>query len=252
MLFLNKLLPFFVLPLGWVFLFLAVALVRKKRWPLLVALAVLYIFSLPFVAGHLMHALESGYPQLSLDQVEKADAVLVLSGMFGPESAPGCQSCLPNLGDANERLEGGIQLWQRHKAAYLVFTGGRIPWEAQAEVEGASAKRVAEARGVPADKILITTEVGNTEDESRAAAAMMRERGWSKIILVTSSWHMRRAGRLFHKAGVDFVPFPVDFQTDAHSSLTLLDFLPAARALDKTEQALRELYGIAFYAVARR
>jgi uncharacterized SAM-binding protein YcdF (DUF218 family) len=240
------------LPLGWVFAFLAIALVRKKRWPLIVALAVLYVSSLPVVAGSLMHALESGYPQLSLDRVEKADAVVVLSGMFGPDSAPGCQSCLPNLGDANERLEGGIQLWQRHKGTYLVFTGGRIPWDQQTEVEGAAAKRVAESRGVPADKILITTEVGNTEDESRAVAAMMRARGWSKIILVTSSWHMPRAARLFRKAGVDFVPFPVDFQTDAHSRLTLLDFLPTARALERVEQVLRELYGIAFYAVMRR
>jgi len=252
MLFLNKLLPMFVLPLGWVFIFLVVGLFRRKRWPVIVATVLLYVCSTGIVSGSLIRALESGYPPVSLDRAEKADAIVVLSGMFGAASPPGCQGCLPNLNESNERLEGGIQLWQRHKAAYLVFTGGRIPWEAQAEVEGASAKRVAEARGVPADKILITTEVGNTEDESRAAAAMMRERGWSKIILVTSSWHMRRAGRLFHKAGVDFVPFPVDFQTDAHSSLTLLDFLPAARALDKTEQALRELYGIAFYAVARR
>lgn len=252
MLFLNKLLPIFVLPLGWVFALLVVALVRRNRWPLIAALVVLYVTGLPLASGYLMHALESRYPPISLDQVEKADAVLVLSGMFGPAPPPGCQACLPNLGDANERLEGGIQLWQRHKGTYLVFTGGRIPWENEPEVEGTLAKRVAEARGVPADKIVITPEVGNTEDESRATAALMRERGWSKIILVTSSWHMPRAARLFRKAGVDFVPFPVDYQTDPHDSLTLLDFLPTARALDRTEQALRELYGIAFYAVMRR
>jgi len=144
MLFLNKLLPIFVLPLGWVFILLVVGLARRKRWPVIAALVVLYVCSTHVVAGSLMQALESGYPPVALDQAEKADAVVVLSGMFGVASPPGCHGCLPNLGEANERLEGGIQLWQRGKGAYLVFTGGRIPWEKQPEVEGVLAQRVAE------------------------------------------------------------------------------------------------------------
>ena len=250
MLFLNKLLPIFVLPLGWVVTFLLVALIWKKRWPVIVALVLLYVTSLPYVGNRLFAALESRYPHLSLDQVEKADAIVPLGGIFGPQ--PGCPSCLPNLGEANERLEGGIALWQRKKAPFLVFTGGRVPWATQVEVEGASSKRLAEARGVPADKILVTGEVGNTDDEAHAVAAMMRERGWSKIILVTSAWHMPRSARLFRKAGVDFVPFPVDYQTDVQSRLTVLDFLPRADGLVKTETAVRELYGMLFYALRRR
>ncbi len=78
----------------------------------------------------------------------------------------------------------------------------------------------------------------------------MRERGWHKIILVTSSWHMRRAARQFRKAKVDFVPFPVDYQVDPRSSVTVLDFLPQAGGLGRTETALREMYGMAFYAIA--
>lgn len=252
MLFLNKLLPVFALPLGWVFILLAIGLIRKSRWPVVVAMIVLYVCSTHLVAGLLLRALESGYPPTALDQVEKADAVVVLSGMFTSAPAPGCQGCLPNLNESNERLEGGIQLWQRHRAPYLVFTGGHIPWERQPEVEGALAKRVAEARGVSGDHILITTEVGNTADESHAVAALMRQRAWGKIILVTSAGHMPRAARLFRKAGVDFVPFAVDHQTDPYGRLTPLDFLPMASALRTTEQVLRELYGIAFYAVFSR
>lgn len=252
MLFLNKLLPMLVLPLGWVFTLLAVALVRRKRWPVIVAMVLLFVCSNRIVAASLVRALESGYHPVALDQVEKADAIVVLSGMFGPAPPPGCRGCLPNLNESNERLEGGIQLWQRHKAGHLVFTGGRIPWERQPEVEGVLAKRVAEARGVPGDQILITTDVGNTADESRAVAAMMRQRGWAKIILVTSSGHMPRAARLFRKAGVDFVPFAVDHHVDPYDRFTPLDFLPTAASLRTTEQVLRELYGIAFYAVFGR
>lgn len=249
MLFLNKLLPIFVLPLGWVIVLVLVGLIRRKRWPIISGLVLLYLCSMPYVGTRLMHLLESSYPQYPLADVEKADAIVPLGGIFGPPPPRGCRGCLPNLSEANERLEAGIELWQLKKAPYLVFTGGRVPWARDGEVEGAASKRVAESRGVPADKVLVTGEVGNTDDEAHAVAALMRERGWSKIILVTSAWHMPRSARLFRKAGVDFIPFPVDDLIDMGMPLTLLDFLPRAEGLAKTEQVLRELYGIAFYAL---
>ena len=249
MLFFNKLLPIFVLPLGWVVALLIYGLARQRRRPLLAALIVLYVSSMPVVGNALFHRLETAYWPLTVDGVEKADAIVPLGGIFGPAPAPGR---LPNIGEAGERLEAGIQLWQKQRAPWLVFTGGRMPWAGPGEVEGAAGARAAIARGIPADNIVVTREVGNTADEARVVSALMRERGWHKIILVTSAWHMRRAARQFHKAGVDFVPFPVDYQVDPHIGLTLLDFLPRADGLRMTEYALREWYGIAFYAVFGR
>jgi len=225
-LYLNKLLPIFVLPLGWALALLLIALVRKRRWPLIVALVVLYVSSMPLVGDRLMRGIESRYPALAIDQVENADAIVALGGFIGPHVADGF---LPNVGEAGERLEGGITLWQRKKAPWLVFTGGRMPWDTQSEVEGAVAKRAAVARGIPAEHILVTREVGNTSDEAHALEGLMRERGWRKIILVTSGWHMPRAAQLFRKAGIDFVPFPVDFRVNPNASLSLLDLFPAPK-----------------------
>ena len=249
MLYLNKLLPIFVLPLGWVVLLLLIAILRKKRWPLFAALAVLYLCSMPVVGNRLTYWLESSYPTLAIDQVENADAIVPLGGIFGLPVADGF---LPNVGEGGERLEAGIVLWQKKKAAWLVFTGGRVPWSSQVEVEGTFSKRAAVARGIPAEQILVTREVGNTIDEAHAVRDLMHERGWRKIILVTSAWHMPRAARLFRKVGVDFVPFPVNFQINPKGSLTLLDFLPRAEGLRSTETALREWYGILFYALVKR
>jgi uncharacterized SAM-binding protein YcdF (DUF218 family) len=248
-LFLNKLLPIFVLPLGWVVALLLVALIAKKRWPVMAALAVLYICSMPWVGNHLTRWLESRYLAVAIEQVGRADAIVPLGGIFGP---PAPEGYLPNVGEANERLEAGIRLWQQKKADWLVFTGGRLPWGKQAEVEGVLSMRAAVARGIPAERIVVTREVGNTVDESLAVADLMRERGWGKIVLVTSAWHMPRAARLFRAAGVNFVPFPVDFQINPGTSPTLLDFLPGAAGLQRTETALREGYGILFYVLTRR
>jgi uncharacterized SAM-binding protein YcdF (DUF218 family) len=249
MLFLHKLLPIFVLPLGLVLALLAIGLFRKKRWPLIAAWLLLYLASLPIVGSRLLGTLESRYTPMPVSDVEKADAIVPLGGIFGPP--PRCQGCLPNLREGGDRLEAGIELWQQKKAEFLVFTGGRMPWSNRAEVEGVASKRVAVARGVPADKILVTEEVGNTADEAQAIAALMHLRGWSKIILVTSAAHMPRAARTFRKAGVGFVPFPVDYQVDPHAALTLLDFLPSAGGLEDTEGTLRELLGILFYSMRR-
>ena len=246
MLFFNKFLPIFVLPLGWVVILLVVALLRRKHWPLIAALVVLYLSSMPVVGNALTRRLESSYPAVPIAQAETADAIVPLGGFFG---AAACEGCVPNVGEAGERLEAGIILLQNKKAPWLVFTGGRVPWSKQTEVEGEASKRVAVARGLPAEQILVTGEVGNTLDEAHAVAKLMRERGWRKIILVTSAWHMPRSARLFRKAGVDFVPFPVDFQTSPNATLTLLDFLPRAEGLQRTESVLREWYGILFYAV---
>ena len=248
MLFLNKLLPVFVLPLGLVVLLLLFALWRKKRWPVVAAVLLLYVSSTPFVGDRLIGWLESRYPAVPVAQVASADAVVVLGGIFGPPVAPGL---LPNFSESVERLEAGIILTQAGKASWLVFTGGRIPWEGRDRVEGEDSRAQAIQRGVSAEKILITREVGNTADEAQAVAALMKERGWRRIILVTTGWHMPRSARLFRRAGVDCIIFPVDFRRDRRRPLTLLDFLPKADALTNTETALREIYGNLFYRLVR-
>lgn len=246
MLFLNKLLPLFVLPLGLVLLLGLVGLLRRKRWLVLAALVLLYVSSMPVLGRALVRGLETRFSPLAPDNVEHVDAIVPLGGIFGPPAGGGL---VPNLGEANERLEAGILLWERKKADWLVFTGGRLPWSRHRDLEGEASKRVAVARGVPSDHVLVTSEVGNTVDEARTVRDLMRVRGWQSIILVTSAWHMPRAARLFHKAGIRFVPFPVDYQIDPDERLTLMDFLPNAQGLEKTERALREWLGIAFYAL---
>ena len=248
MLFLNKLLPIFALPLGVVFLLLLLALLRRKRWPAFLAAAVLYGSSIPAVGNRLIGWLETRHPAVPLAQAGKADAIVVLGGIFGPHVKPGY---LANVAESGERLEAGIVLHQAGAAPWLLFTGGRIPWEGRDKVEGEDSRAAAIARGVPAEKILITREVGNTADEAQAVRELLRTRGLKRVILVTTGWHMPRAAWLLRRAGIDCVIFPVDFRRDSARHTTLLDFLPNAGALQETETALREIYGNLFYRLFR-
>ena len=248
MLFLNKLLPTFFLPLGLVMLMLAFALWRKKRWPVVAAILLLYAGSIPLVGNRLIGWLESQYPAVPVAQAGPADAVVVLGGILGPKAETGF---IPNWTESVERFDAGLALWQAGQAGQLVFTGARIPWEQQETTEGEELRRLAVARGIAAEKILVTREIDNTATEARAVADLMKTHGWKRVILVTTGWHMPRAAYLFKRAGVACTLFPVDFRFDRTHPVAAIDFVPKAEALMLTETALREIYGNLFYRLFR-
>ncbi|MFM1748975.1 MAG: hypothetical protein RLZZ188_2641 [Verrucomicrobiota bacterium] len=241
---LNKLLPVFLLPLGLALICLALGVVLRRRWPVIAAAAILYVGSIEAFSDRLLGWLERIYPALAVEATGPADAVVVLSGMLGPPPAPGCTL---NLGDAWDRFEGGMALLEARRAEWLVFTGGKVPWEKRPQLEGDELKALASRRGLPAERILVTREVGNTADEARAVAELMREKKWRRVILVTTGWHLPRASLQFRRAGVEHIPFPVDLRIDPDKTMSAVDWVPRASALENTETALRELYGYAFY-----
>jgi uncharacterized SAM-binding protein YcdF (DUF218 family) len=128
-----------------------------------------------------------------------------------------------------------------------------VPWHPDAEPEGDVLIRYATDLGIPRERMLTTPKVSNTDEESRAVAALLAQQLKSanrpQILLVTSAFHMRRAQMLFTRAGMDVVPFPVDFRVPAGRGAGVLDFVPNAASLSQMETALRELYGLAFYSL---
>ena len=93
-------------------------------------------------------------------------------------------------------------------------------------------------------------------NDREAVASQLQERlattAQVQIILVTSAFHMRRSCVLFARAGFQVVPFPVDCRVSAGRACTILDLLPDANSLRKTETALREWYGFLFYQLVGR
>ena len=68
----------------------------------------------------------------------------------------------------------------------------------------------------------------------------------SKIILVTSAFHMNRATFLFKKHGFKVFPYPVDFQSK-NNKITILDFIPSASSLSRSSFVIREVLGRLYY-----
>lgn len=244
MIYLHKLLPLIVSPLGIVIALLVLALVVKKQWPVHVAIFTLLVCALPLTAQTLWISLESDYEYQPISRVPKADAVVVLSGMLGGfESDDGY---VTDWGDP-DRFFAGVQLVKSGKSDFLIFTRGQMPWN-KITPEGEILKEKAMELGVSSNKMLLTSIVSNTAQEALAVKQLMDENGLDDIILVTSSFHLPRAKMLFDHAGIRTYFYPTDFKAIGRN-LDWLSFIPSASAFVRTSDGIREFIGRAYYRI---
>lgn len=204
---------------------------------------------MPLVADPLWQFVEGGQVRAAATDPVPADAIVVLS--IGRVVAPG-PAAVSEWSDP-DRFFAGVELFKAGKAPRLVFTGGATPARPTDPAEGDILMKWAAALGVPPAQMATTGRVVNTLEEARAVSALLKASAppASRIILVTSAFHMPRAARVFRAAGLEVTEFPVDF-AGRPGHLGLMDFLPTPGALSTTQVALRELYGRMFYALSPR
>ncbi len=132
--------------------------------------------------------------------VATADAIVVLSAGINADGLLGAQ--------AVDRLVKGIELVQAGIAPTLVTTRERNVFRGNVLTSEADQKRLLAVGGVT--NALVTPVINNTREEALAVARMARERGWRRVVLVTSPAHSRRACATFEKAGVTVSCSPSD------------------------------------------
>jgi uncharacterized SAM-binding protein YcdF (DUF218 family) len=254
--YLHKILPVLLLPIGIVLLLVLAGLLLQRRKLIWTGIAFLWLSSTPLVSHLMIRAVEGETMRASAIDALPAEVIVVLS--WGRIVAPG-HAAISEWGDA-DRFFGGVELFKAGKAPLLVFTGGRLPWEPKtARLEGEILSEYAKLLGIPAECVVTTSAVMNTAEEAGAVAALLANRRMksanrptaARVLLVTSAFHMARSRQLFERAGLKVVPFPVDFQVSVGGALSVIDFLPNAKALSQTEMAWREMYGRLFYLVVR-
>lgn len=238
---LSKLLPLLVLPLGLCLLLLGWGIGRRRWAPIQASFALLWLMATPLTAQGLWRLLERPWEPLRPQTMPTAAAIVVLGG--GRHPAPG--SLRRTEWVDGDRFFGGLELFRANRAPLLLFTGGALSLARGLPTEGDVHRQQALALGVPSKALAVTPYVRNTAEEAQAVAAQLP---WgSRVLLVTSTFHMARAKTLFARQGLDVVPYPVDFQTrGSWAGPVLLDFrywLPSAEGLEDSSRALRESLG---------
>jgi uncharacterized SAM-binding protein YcdF (DUF218 family)/glycosyltransferase involved in cell wall biosynthesis len=130
---------------------------------------------------------------------QAADAIVVFAGGVGESGQAG--------GGYQERVAAAVDLYKSGYARSLVFSSGFRFVFHEAEVM----RDLAVVNGVPPDAIVLEQAAANTHENVQFSAAILRQHGWRKILLVSSPYHMRRALLTWRKAvpDVTVVPTPV-------------------------------------------
>jgi uncharacterized SAM-binding protein YcdF (DUF218 family) len=249
-LFLSKLLPLFVYPLGLAIALSAGAglLLRRGRraafWLLVSALLMLWTASTPRFADYLVSSLEWQYLPVAVENLSSADALVVLGGGIGSAEPPRLEI---EMGGTVDRIRYAGRLFRAGKAPFVVATGGSIPWLGAEEPESSAMEVLLREWGVPPDAIVTEAQSVNTRENALYTRPLLVDRRVSKVLLVTSALHMPRALATFRSAGIDAEPAPTDFEVVCREGTTVLDFLPDAEALAGTTKAIKEYIGLAYY-----
>jgi uncharacterized SAM-binding protein YcdF (DUF218 family) len=255
-LFLSKLLPLFLYPLGLACVLLVVALVmswRRSRWvplPVVLALIVLLLGSNSWVANSLVRSLE--WQHIPVGKLPTADAIVLLGGAtksaFPPRPAV-------DLSEEGDRVLYAAQLYREGKAPVVIASGGRIDWRGGGLAESSDMADILVNLGVPNSAILQDSKSLNTYQNAVNVRQIMQERGIRRVLLVTSAMHMPRSLRIFQRQGIEAIPAPTDFlitqqeinEPSSSPQATVLNLVPDADQLQNTTRALKEYIGTVVY-----
>jgi uncharacterized SAM-binding protein YcdF (DUF218 family) len=129
------------------------------------------------------------------DEVQAADAVYVLASKLQLDGEPSS--------DAMARLFRGLELVADGRAPRLIVSELPPPYPAYAPLARDWVRRFA-----PNVEVLSFGPIWNTHDEAVHLAALFRQRGWKKVLAVTSPTHTRRAAACLEKEGLDVISVP--------------------------------------------
>lgn len=129
------------------------------------------------------------------DPLQAGDAVFVFASRIQLDGDPSP--------DAMSRLLRGVELVGEGRSRFLVVSEMPGPQGRYAPLAEAWVERFA-----PSAEVLAVGPVYNTHDEALAVARLFHERGWKRVLAVTSPTHTRRASAALEFQGLEVVAIP--------------------------------------------
>lgn len=239
-------------PLTLVWLLLTIWVVRMVwmrlwRWAALptIAWGILSLLSCTALPSWLMARLENQYSLPSLQAVEGADAIVCLGGGIHPSLT---EPTGLHLVRGSDRMATSLSMAVAGMAPVLVLGGGGYEHEGEYLSE---ADAIADFLSRFPERGFETISLGvcaNTRDEAVKVAALVKERGWKKVVLVTSASHMARSVATFAKVDVPVLPVPCHYLS-SYNQVGTVKWLhwPHRGSLDIFDAWFHEIIGTWMY-----
>ncbi|MFM8651012.1 MAG: YdcF family protein [Acidimicrobiaceae bacterium] len=144
------------------------------------------------------------------------------------------------------RVNAASALWQKYPKSLVVFSGKQPGTETERAKtrHGELSSEHAISLGLTESRIIIESTSSNTIEHPIEALKLSRVKRDSKIAIVTSDFHLRRATGEFKKHFLNVESFGTG---DAASGLSWLDFVPLATHLDENAYRIKEFAGIIIF-----
>ena len=217
---------------GWIFLLIKKTKTIGKLF-ILISLICFYFFSTTFGGDSMIKPLENQYHICSLNDnfLQSFNNVVVLAGGARGKELPLISAI---SGSTLTRVVKAAEIYKRNPKSKIVVSGDEYTSEKM--------KSFLIDFGIRKKDIIIDDNSHNTFQN---AANVKKILGSKRFLLVTSAFHMPRAVLTIRKMGMNPYPCPTDFRQENHYDL--LDFLPRAKNLYKSNLAFHEYIGIIFY-----
>jgi uncharacterized SAM-binding protein YcdF (DUF218 family) len=243
---LSKLLDVFLSPYTWGLLLVAAGVpwrardrsprhARRRRACGGVGLALLLVGSLTPVSNAMLWRLEHASTPTYDDSVTY-DAVILLGGVVDDNAMRTSHQI--SFNDNVERLIVTHRLLREGKAR-VVIASGENP---EAEVLG----RQIEDWGISRDRIIVEGRARNTHENAVFSQEIARARGFERVLIVTSAFHMQRAAECFAAVGMKVDTLSVDYR--AHQKWPVAEWIiPRVGELSLSTTVVREVSGRLIY-----
>ncbi len=160
------------------------------------------------LASLLMSDLEGRHALVQIRDLPAADAIVCLGGGAEPSRFEPSGMHLKPSGD---RVTTALAILVQKKAPLLLLGGGGYQDKGEMVSEADQVIKFIRTLAGDAGSITSLGICADTHDETVKVAALFKEQGWDRILLVTSAYHMPRAAGTFRKAGIAFDAVPCNY-----------------------------------------
>lgn len=251
--YLSKRLDVLLSPFTWGLVLLALALPwrrasfrswKRKRIFGIAGLAVLVLFALEPVQEAIWRRVER-VPNTYRPDVTY-DAVVLMGGVT--DELVHAQTGMPAYNDNVERVVETFRLLREDHAKVTVVSGAAMDPSLERFGEARVLADQLVAWGIAPERVIVEPKARNTRENAVYSAEILRARGASRVLVVTSAFHIPRTLDTFRAVGMDVDVLPVDFRAPPSGGREA-QLLPRSGALAGSSRAFHEVLGRVVYRI---